>query len=323
MMMFTRHTVTLAIVASIMLGLSLAGPASAQIGEGWQFDTFGDNLNLFISPDTPNTDDPMTITIVSTIQEVSIVQANLYVTVYPRSSTQFLVILPFLKHNDSVFRCTIQPFPLNGYNLSFYVVAYDSYNMPMASGSYVLSLEGSGWKREAFLDNLYLTYSPMRANASEEVTVNIRSIDNVTISGANLYITYQVPEGELKEGGWNLTKLNVNSTEFEQVIPGYPAGTNVTFWVTAWDIYGTLTTSKMYNYSVLGIIEYTDFPFEYTGLDGDRSAWVPDMQILIPMAVICALGIPLFIYLYITSKRAESRKRALVTTEQEEDHDGS
>jgi hypothetical protein len=37
-----------------------------------------------------------------------------------------------------------------------------------------------------------------------------------------------------------------------QKIPGYPAGTDVTFWVTAWDMYNSIITSKTFNYTVLG-----------------------------------------------------------------------
>jgi hypothetical protein len=295
--------------------LAVSGSSLSQTGEGWQFDTFGENLNLYLEPVTPTTDEPIVITIQSTIPEVHIEQANLYVTVYPKSSAQFFVALPFIRINETFQHCTIQPFPLNGYNISFYVMAYDWYYTPMASGNYVISLEGSGWKHEAFADNLELEYHPKRANATEEVGVTLKSKYNVTVSGANLYITYLTPGGELKEGGWNFTKTDVNGTEFKRTIPGYPAGTNVTFWVTAWDLYGEIITSKMYNYSVLGVVEYTDFPFEYAGSDGNRSVWVPDLQILISMAVMCAMAIPLFMLLYSLSSRRERRKEELVKSE--------
>jgi hypothetical protein len=118
----------------------------------------------------------------------------------------------------------------------------------------------------------------------------------------------------------------VNSTEMARTISGFPAGTNVTFWVTAWDQYNAVMTSGMYNYSVMGVEEYTDFPFEYTDGTDDRSIWVPDFNILVPMAGMCALALPLFIYLYaLNLKRKRRATDALVAKKagmpEEENHD--
>jgi hypothetical protein len=133
----------------------------------------------------------------------------------------------------------------------------------------------------------------MNVNATEEVMITLVSINNISIKGANLYITYENTDGKIQSGGYNFTKINSNSTQMRQNIPGYPAGTNITFWVTAWDQYNAVMTSKIYNYSVMSIAEYTDFPFEYTGGTDDRSQWIPDDAILLPMAGIYLFAINL------------------------------
>jgi len=289
--------------------------AGTRVGEiGWQYDTFGENLAVNITPETVTTMDSVTITISSKLSAVWIKQASLYGVVYPEDSVQFPFSYPFFRVNDTVFRCIIEPFPLNGYDMEFYIFAYDYYYEAMDSRisyTFSYSVMGSGWRNDTFAENIELTYWPMKVNASEEVAVTIISRNSVTINGANLYITYETPEGELREGGWNFTKTNVNSTEMTRTISGFPAGTNVTFWVTAWDQYNAVMTSGMYNYSVMGVEEYTDFPFEYTDGTDDRSIWVPDFDILIPMAGMCALAFPLFIYLYALNLR---RKRKATDT---------
>jgi hypothetical protein len=279
---------------------------------GWQYDTFAQNMLVEVTPEEITTLDRITVTVSSKVLDVWVKQAAIYGVVYPNDGIQFPFSFPFLKKSDTVFECTIEPFPLNGYRIDFYIVAYDYFFAPIDSrDSMTLSYNvvGSGWKYDGFDDNIILEYWPLRANATEEVTVTIRSRNNVTISGANLYVVYETPEGDLKEGGWNFTKSNANSTEMRRVIPGNPAGTNVTFWVTAWDQYNAAITSRMYNYSVMGISEYTNFPFEYTDESGDRRIWIPDNAILLPMAGMTALAIPLFIYLYALD--AKRRKRAV------------
>ena len=120
---------------------------------------------------------------------------------------------------------------------------------------------------------------------------------------------------------------NVNSTEMQQTIPGYPAGTNITFWVIAWDAYNTQIVSDFYEYNVVGIVEYTNYPFEYSDSMGNKDVWIPDDVITLSMAGMCALGIPLFIYLFAVAARRQKRaedlilKKNAVPTSEEEDAD--
>lgn len=316
------------IAAMVLTAMPMFGPIGSvsadgtRVGEvGWQYDTFDRNLAVNVTPEYMTTLDPLTVTISSKIQEVWINRATVYGVVYPKDSVQFPFSFPFLKINNTCFECEIEPFPLNGYDIEFYVLAYDYFYEPMDSRSFTsfeYTILSSGWRNETFSENVGLSFWPMNVNASEEVVITLVSINNISVAGANLYVTYQTADGEVMSGGWNFTKANANSTELKQKIPGYPAGTNVTFWVTAWDQYNTQMTSKMYNYSVMGIAQYTDYPFEYTDGTDDRSLWVPDDAILIPMAGMCALAIPLFIYLYALGIKRRKRAVDMVTTKKAE-----
>lgn len=306
-------------LASIAAPLDEPTPAGGtRAGEvGWQFDTFAQNLQVNVTPEYITTEDQISVTLSSKVEDVWIKQASIYGVVYPKDGVQFPFSFPFMKISDVVFQCVIEPFPLNGYDIEFYIVAYDYFFDPLDSRSYTsfaYTVLGSGWRNETFAQNIELTYWPMNVNATEDVEIILVSRNNISIKGANLYVTYQTVEGEVRDGGWNFSKTNANSTEMRQTIPGYPAGTNITFWVTAWDQYNALMTSKIYNYSVMGISEYTDFPFEYTGENDDRSQWIPGDAILLPMAGMCALGIPLFIYLYAINLKRRKRAMEMATT---------
>ncbi|MDO9537658.1 MAG: hypothetical protein Q7J68_05020 [Thermoplasmata archaeon] len=324
---WTAISATIIIAMILAMGSNIGAPNTAletslengtRTGEiGWQYETFSQNLGVSVTPQEITTLDQIIVTVSSKLPQVFIKQATMYGVVYPNDGIQFPFSFPFLKLDDITFQCVIEPFPLNGYDIEFYLVVYDYFFTPMDSRNsevFSYSVVGSGWRHDTFDENVILTYWPMRANASEEVSIILISKENVTISGANLYVTYVTPEGDAREGGWNFSKTNVNSTELKRSIPGYPAGTNITFWVTAWDQYNSVVTSRMYNYSVMGISEYTDFPFEYTDAGGDRSQWIPDDAIILPMAGMCALAIPLFIYLYAVNLKRRKRAMELVSS---------
>ena len=273
-------TITFAVIL-LAPGLVNAIPETRTGEVGWQYDTFSQNLNVNVTPETITTMDQIVVTIESEIPEVWIRQAAVYGVVYPDDGFQFPISFPFLKKSDTKFQCIIEPYSwLSSYDIEFYILAYDYYNTPMDSRNsnliFTYSAMGSGWRQDGFDNNLELTYWPLRANATEEVEINLVSRDNITIEGANLWVIYETAEGETKKGGWNFTQTNANSTQMKQTIPGYPAGTNITFWVIAWDQYNAQIVSRFYNYSVIGLVEYTDFPFEYSDADGNKNVWVPD-----------------------------------------------
>ena len=328
-----RMNKTLKIAAILAISAIMLAPAMVQdaknseitaqgtrVGEiGWQYDSFTQNLNVNVTPESITTLDQIIITITTTIPDVHIKQAILGGVVFPEDSFQFPISFSFFEVDTdiSTFRCIIEPFgQFSAYEIDFYIIAYDYFNTPMDSRTshltYTYSAVGSGWKYDTFDENIELTYWPLRANATEEVEVTLHSRNNITIKGANLWVIYETPEGDVEEGGWNFSKSNVNSTEMKQTIPGYGAGTNITFWVIAWDDYNIQVTSNFYNYSVMGLVEYTDFPFEYSDSQGNKNVWVPDDVITLSMAGICALGIPLLIYLYAVGIRRKKRAEDMI-----------
>jgi hypothetical protein len=309
------------VFAVLSIAFSMPGIRAQEIG--WQYDTFDENLELRISPEVPTTDMPINFKIYSIFPGVKIGTALFHAIIEPDDGLAFEYQNSFQRINDTEMRCSIGPFAYSGFDIDFYILAYDWQNVEMdsrVSYNYMhFYVGGSGWKHESFDENLDLTYWPLTVNATEEVTVTIASRDNVTIKGANLWWTYLTPEGELVSGvGDNFTHSNMEMTEMRQTIRGYSAGTNVTFWVQAWDVYVDQIISKEYNYSVLGLMQYTDFPFEYTD-DGsgnlDRSKWYPDLKILLSMVGMCAIGVPLFLYLYVISKKKEERVETLVASD--------
>jgi hypothetical protein len=94
--------------------------------------------------------------------------------------------------------------------------------------------------------------------------VTIRSKDGVVIYGAYLYLTYEVKAGQPQSGGYPF--ILVNQTSMACEIPGYPMGTSVRFWVSAWDKYNNLTISAYYNYTVPREEDYTSH--EFVPMDG-------------------------------------------------------
>jgi hypothetical protein len=313
-----RYTVSIWLVALVILSMPLSTFTEGQQTIGWQYETFGENLEMTITPDYPTTDDSIIVQVASTFPDVYVQVANFYATVTPNNGHEFQFQTIFQRWNNTAMTVSVGPFPYNGYTISMYVVAYDWLNTPMDSRDtfnyIVFEVGGSGWEHDTFDGNVLVEYAPMAVNATEEVTVTITSRENVTFGGANLWWTYETPEGDLIEGvGQNFTKANAEKTVMTQKIPGYPPGTNLTFWIVAWDTYNEVMVSEEYNYSVLGLVQYTDFPFIYTD-DDDRTEWVPDFWIFVPMAALCALGLPLFLYLYVLTRKRVERQKALVNS---------
>lgn len=311
-----NYKIAIWLLAFAAISSPLISAVGGQQTIGWQYDTFAENLEMTITPDVPTTDGPINIEVVSTFPDVYVQVANLYATITPNNGLEFQFQTIFQRWNNTAMTVSLGPFPYNGYSISLWVIAYDWLNTPMDSrDSFNIihyDVGGSGWKYNNFENNVNMEYAPMAVNATEEVDVRIWTNENVSFGGANLWWTYETLEGELIEGvGKNFTSSNIEGTEMEQFIPGYPPGTNVTFWIVAWDQYNEVIVSDEYNYSVLGVVQYTDFPFVYTDND-DRSEWVPDFWIYVPLAASCALGVPLFLYLYVLGKEREGRRETLV-----------
>jgi hypothetical protein len=163
--------------------------------------------------------------------------------------------------------CTLSAYP-NGTLVQFYVNVLDYYNTPAISGNYTYTVMGQdrpgGWVHSEFSKNLNSTIAPNPPNASQPAKVTITSKDNVTVYGAYLYVTYEAVIGQPQSGGFPFNRIN--STAMYCDIPGYPMGTEVRYWISAWDKYNNLTISSYYNYTVPREEDYTSH--EFVAFDG-------------------------------------------------------
>ena len=159
-----RMNRTIKIAAILALSAIMLAPAMAlnkpdsgitqgtRAGEiGWQYDSFTQNLNVNVTPESITTLDQIIVTITSVISDVPIKQASLYGVIYPDDGFQFPISFPFFKvdTDTSTFRCIVEPFSqFSAYDIEFYIVAYDYFNAPMDSRT----------------SNLYFDYSAIGSN---------------------------------------------------------------------------------------------------------------------------------------------------------------
>jgi hypothetical protein len=256
-----------------VLALAVAsqlGWASAQTTEriGWQFEDFDDNVNLTYAPKTPTPQEPVVVRIESRNPKVFMQVAYAYITVQLPGSGPVTTGLTFSRYNETVMTATFSAYP-NNTVVKFYLNVLDYFNVPAQSGNYSYIVQGQdkpgGWLHAAFLDNVNVTWRPMVPNATEPARVTITSRDGVTVYGAYLYVTYEVKVGQPQSGGFPF--LRTNNTAMWCDIPGYPMGTSVRFWVSAWDKYNNLTISPYYNYTIPREEDYSNHEFaDFDGL---------------------------------------------------------
>lgn len=118
----------------------------------------------------------------------------------------------------------------------------------------------TGWQHEEFEDNVEISYVPAVPKSNQKVNVKITSkVSNVTIAGANLWIEYRLRGQGEQVGGFVFERVNLTTLVSE--IPGYPVGTEVTFWIDAWDKDIVKITSNEYTYTV------TTYGYEAYGIE--------------------------------------------------------
>ena len=243
-----------AFVAVVLLALIVVqaipagGETRADERLGWQAETFQDNVNLTFSPRSPTPMEPVVIRAQSRNPLDHVQVAYAYMTIQLPNSGPVTTGLTFSRINETVMTCTLSAYP-NGTLVRFYVNVLDFYNTPAISGNYTYTVAGQdrpgGWVHSEFSKNLNITWAPNVPNATEPSKVTIRSKDGVGIYGAYLYLTYEVNVGQPQSGGYPFVRINQTAMSCD--IPGYPMGTGVRFWVSAWDKYNNLTISGYYN----------------------------------------------------------------------------
>jgi len=261
-------TLAIAVALSTLVQVSPAAAQAPSDSLGWQYEDFADNVNLTFGPAAPTPMEPVVIRAQSKNPQVHIQVAYAYMTVQLVNSGPVTTGLTFSRYNETVMTCTLSAYP-NGTLVRFYVNVLDYYNTPAVSGNYSYTVMGQdrpgGWVHSEFAKNINVTVAPNPPNASQPAKVTITSKDNVTIYGAYLYVTYEVKVGQPQSGGFPFNRINASAMYCD--VPGYPMGTEVRYWVSAWDKYNNLTISGYYNYTVPREEDYTSHEFaEFDGI---------------------------------------------------------
>ncbi len=248
----------LVLATLVLLGvmISAVSPPSRAV---WPSPVFEDNLAVQASPVRPTDQDRVTIVIRTIPANTFIKGATIYVTITdPDNVTQGPFpnpMVPGSPPTQATFG--IRSYP-NGTDVSYYIVAWDFENDVVTSHSYAYRVEGApsfGWRHPGFDENVEVILYPPLPQPHDEVTVSIRSREaNVRIAGANLLIRYVYQADPPKAGGFVMAY--VNATDLAATIPGFPPGTQVIYWVTAWDKDVETITSALFSYN-LSVDKYT------------------------------------------------------------------
>src|SRR6266511_1209073 len=204
----------------------------------WPSPVFEDNLAVEWSPLRPTDADRVTIVIRTLPLDTFIKGATVYLTITsPENVTDGPFPVPMVICNpptQATFGVRAYP---NGTAVEFYIVAWDFDNDVVTSRAYRYRVEGApelGWQHPGFEDNVFVTMFPPLPQPHDEVTVSIRSREaDVRIGGANLYLRYIYQTDPPKAGGYVMQY--VNATDLAATLQGYPPGTQVVFWIIAWD----------------------------------------------------------------------------------------
>ena len=287
----------------LLLVLLLAATAALSTGAradgGWIGDTFEEDATVGITPQRPTSAD--TVQAILQVKDPTVtvkVAFGLAWVKFPGSAT-FLppanfTFVPFPDSPGQRFFAILHPAYPNGTQVVYQVTAVDFSNEPRTSAYHNYTIEGKVvlevWKAETFEGNVNLTWSPTEPQPNGAVSVRIASVyPEVTIGGANLNIVYQYFDRPAVTGGFPFTREGDET--MVATIPGYPAGTSVTFWVTAWDLQNHPLESAQFNYS-LSLSRYTSNP-------PDR---YPQPEVMGGGAIATALAVPLVVR-YTTRRR--------------------
>ncbi len=248
---------------------------------------FEDHIALSVGPADPTEEDAVTVSIRTRNASLFIKGAILYLQeTTPDNETSPLYPYPMAPVDAFSFTFTISARP-NGTLVRFYVLAWDYDNAQVTSQWHEYRVQGPpsrGWQFPGFEENVAVSQFPPIPQPHEEVTIAIRSkVPNVAIRGANLWIRYVYQAEDPKVGGFVMAY--VNGTHLAATIPGFPPGTNLTYWIVAWDRDFATRSSRFYGYN-LTVDKYT----RHENLE------FPQVEAVAGMSVGLALLVPVAAY---------------------------
>ncbi len=246
-----------AILALLILLTAIVGLA-ARAAAAWPTPVFEDHIALTFSPASPTEQDSVAISIRTRNASLFIKGAIVYLQeTTPDNVTRGPYPYPMASADSFNHSYTVSARP-NGTVIRFYVVAWDYDNAQITSQWHEYRVQGPpslGWQFPGFEENVVVSQFPPIPQPHDEVTVSIRSmVPNVAVRGANLYIRYIYQTDPPKVGGFVMSY--VNGTHLAATIPGFPPGTEVIYWIVAWDRNVETRSSPFYSYN-LSVDKYT------------------------------------------------------------------
>ena len=242
----------LSVLLAAVVGLA-ARPAAA-----WPTPVFEDHIALSVGPADPTEEDAVTVSIHTRNASLFIKGAILYLQeTTPDNVTRGPYPYPMASPDSLNWTYTIAARP-NGTLVRVYVVAWDYDNAQLTSAWHEYRVRGPpslGWQFPGFEENVEVSRFPPIPQPHDEVTVWIRSkVPSVGVRGATLYIRYIYQTEPPKVGGFAMAY--VNGTHLAATIPGFPPGTEVVYWIVAWDRNVETRSSPFYSYN-LSVDKYT------------------------------------------------------------------
>ncbi|TLZ65550.1 MAG: hypothetical protein E6K16_02680 [Methanobacteriota archaeon] len=250
------RNVLLAAIVLVALAASIASPPARAV---WPSPVFENDLTVEWNPLRPTDQDRVTFVIRTIPANTFIKGASVYLSITdPDNVTQGPYPNPmFVGDPATQATFSVRAYP-NGTTVTFYFIAWDFDNDVVTSRAYTYQVQGApafGWRHPGFDENVEVGMYPPLPQPHDEVTVSIRSREpQVRIGGANLYLRYIYQSDPPKAGGFAMAY--VNTTHLAAMIPGFPPGTEVIFWIIAWDKDVATITSPFYGYN-LSVDKYT------------------------------------------------------------------
>ncbi|MFW6144003.1 MAG: AAA family ATPase, partial [Candidatus Natronoplasma sp.] len=218
---------------------------------------FYDNFELSYTPEAPNPDEGVWVTLESKTQD-NITQAHLYFQYREEGEEDFSEAGGNLMEegeNETVRNGLISDeYHAPGTEVRFWVNAtYDEIDWYRSDNyTYTVSDEG-GWISEDFDDNLVVDFTPKEPRPDERVNITLVKTheaeeNDVQMNSAVLSATIDQPERSPQEASAVFERENET---WRTSIPGYPQNTSVTFYVEATDIHGEQLISDELGYTVM------------------------------------------------------------------------
>lgn len=214
---------------------------------GWE-GTFEDNIEVIYTPQSPLDGQSVNVTIRSRGTIIS--AANLNIELFYPGGERTTGGYQFRRINTTSMYVEIPGYP-GGTQVRFTITVWDEEASSITSPqySYVVQKVG-GWVGSDFYQNLAIEWDRELAESGRPFNVTIHTLrPDVIIKRADMKFVARFPGMEEPLEGAGVFEP-VNDTYQVYRMNGYSYGTNVTWWVEAYDRYSEKITSRRYQYEI-------------------------------------------------------------------------